>query len=68
MPEVTQYCPNVPIILVGTKLDLRHEVPRDDSTVVSQLDGVRLARKIGAFAYAEKYVPGYTFIAALLQG
>ncbi len=57
-----QHCPNVPIILVGTKLDLRHEAPRDDSTVVSQLDGVRLARRIGAFASAEKYVPGYTLL------
>ncbi|ODM87937.1 Ras-like GTP-binding protein Rho1 [Orchesella cincta] len=58
-PEVKHFCPNVPIILVGNKKDLR-----GDQEVIDQLaklgqapvkfeDGEAMADKINAFAYLE---------------
>ena len=57
--EVIHYCPDVPLILVGTKLDLR-----EDSATISKLQalsqapistakGQELANKINAFKYME---------------
>jgi len=57
--EVTQHAPGVPIILVGTKLDLR-----DDSSTIERLaktkeaptsesEGQKLAKEIKAAAYCE---------------
>jgi len=59
MPELQRHCPNVPIILVATKIDLRN-----DSDVLAKLktmgertltkqDGEKLAKEIGAVAYVE---------------
>ncbi len=59
VPEVKHFCPNTPIILVGTKLDLR-----DDAATVERLKKKRLApitrkqgeamqREIAAVAYME---------------
>ena len=58
-PELSQHCPRTPILLVGTKEDLR-----DDPEVVSQLtmrdlspityrQGLECARDIGAVKYME---------------
>ncbi|MGH0118603.1 UNVERIFIED_CONTAM: hypothetical protein FKN15_050112 [Acipenser sinensis] len=58
-PEVRHPCPSAPIILVGTKLDLR-----DDKETVEKLkekeqypitneQGLALAKKIGAVKYVE---------------
>ena len=58
-PEVKHFCPNVPIILVGTKKDLRN-----DSSMIKELgkmkqepvkpeEGRTMAEKIKAFAYLE---------------
>lgn len=58
-PEVRHYCPDVPVILVGNKKDLR-----DDPTTIEDLsrngqgpltaeDGHAMAQKIGAHAYLE---------------
>ena len=58
-PELNQHCPGTPILLVGTKEDLR-----DDPEVVSQLttrdlspityrQGLECARDIGAVKYME---------------
>ena len=38
LPEVQSYCPNTPIILVGTKLDLR-----EDKETIDKLKEKRLA-------------------------
>merc|ERR1712243_356510 len=58
-PEVKHFCPNVPIILVGNKKDLRN----DDATVrelakmkqepVKVDEGRSMKDKIGAFNYLE---------------
>jgi len=58
-PEVNHHCPNVPILLVGTKLDLR-----DDKEVIQELkvrnqapikteQGIAMAKQIGAVKYLE---------------
>ena len=59
-PEVRQYCPaEVPIILVGTKLDLREDpdtiktLQADNKAPLKYTDGLRLQRKIGAVKYME---------------
>lgn len=57
-PEVRHHCPNTPIILVGTKLDLR-----DDKDTIERLrdkklspitypQGLAMAREIGEAACA----------------
>ena len=58
-PEVADHCPNVPIILVGTKLDLR-----DDKETIEKLrekklapitypQGLQMAKEISAVKYLE---------------
>ena len=59
IPEVKHYCPNVPIVLVGTKKDLRHgNYIHDDRTKkkykhIQTEDGLALADRIKAFSYIE---------------
>jgi small GTP-binding protein len=48
MPEIQQHAPGVPIILVGTKLDLREK-----GTGVESADAQRLAAEIKAVKYLE---------------
>lgn len=58
-PEISHHAPNIPIILVGTKLDLRE----DPETIgklrdrrmqpISYPSGVQMARDIGATRYLE---------------
>ncbi|VDK48032.1 unnamed protein product [Anisakis simplex] len=58
-PEVSHHCPNAPIILVGTKLDLRE----DNDTVeklkerrlapISYLQGLSMSKEIKAVKYLE---------------
>ena len=58
-PEVIDYCPNTPVILVGTKLDLR-----DDEDTIEKLkekelapitypQGLQMMEEIGAAKYLE---------------
>lgn len=58
-PEVSHHCPNTPVILVGTKLDLR-----DDKETVEKLkekrlapitypQGLQMMKEIGAVKYLE---------------
>lgn len=57
IPELRHYAPGVPIILVGTKLDLRddkqffHDHP--GAMPISTLQGEQLKKQIGAAAYIE---------------
>ena len=58
-PEVRHFRPNVPIILVGNKKDLRNdgntirELAKMKQETVKAEDGRAMAEKIGAFAYLE---------------
>ncbi|XP_034283533.1 rho-related GTP-binding protein RhoQ isoform X1 [Pantherophis guttatus] len=59
VPELKEYAPNVPYLLVGTQIDLR-----DDPKTLARLNdmkekpicmeqGVKLAKEIGAYCYVE---------------
>lgn len=58
-PEVKHFCPNVPIILVGNKKDLRsdpntiRELQKMKQEPVKPDEGRGMAEKIGAAAYLE---------------
>ena len=57
--EVLHYAPNVPLILVGTKLDLREDMEtieklsKSGAKPVTPEQGVELGKKIKAFKYME---------------
>lgn len=58
-PEVKHFCPNVPIILVGNKKDIRNdegirrELSRMKQEPVRSEQGKVMSESIGAFAYLE---------------
>ena len=58
-PEVKHFCPNVPIILVGNKKDLRNDpntqkdLKKMKQEPVKPQEGSAMAEKILAFAYLE---------------
>ena len=58
-PEIEHYCPGVPKILVGTKLDLLNdeatieELKEKNLAPITQQQGEAMRRKIGAVAYME---------------
>ena len=52
IPEIRHHCPRVPIVLVGTKSDLRDD-PAYHNCVVRRDQGQRLANKIRAAKYIE---------------
>jgi Ras family protein A len=58
-PEVKHFCPNVPIILVGNKKDLRNdlntirELAKMKQEPVRAEDGRAMKDRIGAYAYLE---------------
>lgn len=54
-PEIRHHCPDVPIVLVGTKTDLRDmkDKHNHDEEILSPTDGVLLKNKIKAVKYLE---------------
>lgn len=58
-PEVKHFCPNVPIILVGNKKDLRNdentrrELAKMKQEPVRAEEGRQMSERISAFAYLE---------------
>nr|AAW26008.1 unknown [Schistosoma japonicum] len=54
-PEIRHFSPNTPIILVGTKLDLRNSStsPKNNQPSISYEQGLIMAREIGAHKYLE---------------
>ncbi|KAJ7995281.1 hypothetical protein DPEC_G00242910 [Dallia pectoralis] len=58
-PEVTHHCPNTPILLVGTKKDLRNDpellkkLKDQNQTTITLQQGAALARQIHAIKYLE---------------
>ena len=59
VPEIKHYCPSVPVILVGTKTDLRSEevitdeVSKRKYSHITFEEGRQMAERIKAFAYVE---------------
>lgn len=59
VPEVVNFCPNVPFLLIGNKKDLRHdectrqELQKTKQLPVSLEEGRAMAEKVGAWAYIE---------------
>jgi len=58
-PEVFHHCPDIPIVLVGTKADLvndwrvQEHLEQRGETVITEAEGRRLAKEIGARGYIE---------------
>jgi Ras-related C3 botulinum toxin substrate 1 len=58
-PEINHHCPNVPIILVGTKLDLREDketinrLAEKKLAPISHAQGMQLAKEIKSIKYLE---------------
>ena len=58
-PEIEQHCPGVPIILVGTKIDIRDDAEQmkrlqeKNITPIEEAKGQQLAQKINAIKYIE---------------
>eukprot|EP00252_Welwitschia_mirabilis_P008763 TRINITY_DN2091_c0_g1_i10.p1 TRINITY_DN2091_c0_g1~~TRINITY_DN2091_c0_g1_i10.p1 ORF type:complete len:107 (-),score=11.83 TRINITY_DN2091_c0_g1_i10:246-566(-) len=53
MPELRHYAPGVPVVLVGTKLDLRDKHYNSTSAPVTTAEGEELKKQIGAALYIE---------------
>ncbi|KAF7343766.1 Small GTPase Cdc42 [Mycena sanguinolenta] len=59
VPEIRYFCPDVPFIVVGTKIDLRDdsdliaELARQDKRLVASEEGERLGFELGAAKYVE---------------
>ncbi|KAG8485433.1 hypothetical protein CXB51_021348 [Gossypium anomalum] len=57
LPELKHYAPAVPIVLVGTKLDLREDrqfhLDYPGASTISTEQGLELKKQIGALAYIE---------------
>ncbi|KAJ7907225.1 small GTPase Cdc42 [Mycena leptocephala] len=57
--EVRHYCPDVPFLIVGTKIDLRNDpkmverMARQKERMVTTEEGKRLAQELGAAKYVE---------------
>ncbi|MBA0597035.1 hypothetical protein Gorai_006852, partial [Gossypium raimondii] len=57
IPELKHYAPGVPIVLVGTKLDLRDDqqffVDHPGAVLISTAQGEELRKQVGSSAYIE---------------
>ncbi|CAF5187305.1 unnamed protein product, partial [Rotaria sp. Silwood1] len=59
MPEIRHHCPDKPVILCGTKIDLRedreylNQLQQQNIQPIKHEQGQRLCRKIRAFKYVE---------------
>ncbi|XP_050410384.2 ras-like GTP-binding protein rhoA [Patella vulgata] len=51
--EIRHYCGDIPIILVGNKIDLRSESPSQKQKFVTYEKGHHVAERIGAAVYCE---------------
>jgi len=53
VPEIQAHCPGVPIILVGTKLDLRNKPEAHTNGVITLKDAEDMAKQINAVTLVE---------------
>ena len=73
--EIKEFCPDVPIVLVGTDLDLRDGFEERADEYKSKYwepiptsKGEEFARKIGASSYYEVSIPKFKNITELFEG
>ena len=58
-PEVSHHCPSTPVILVGTKSDLREDadtinkLKAEDLVPITHQQGLQMMEEIGALKYFE---------------
>ncbi|XP_053393139.1 ras-related C3 botulinum toxin substrate 1-like [Mercenaria mercenaria] len=55
-PEIKHHCPDTPVVLIGTKMDLRDGSKEQENvlkTAISFVEGRSLAQKINAVKYVE---------------
>ena len=52
-PEVSHFCPDTPIVLVGTKIDLRGDDSKHSGSrpLVTYEEGAKVAKDIGKFDF-----------------
>eukprot|EP01098_Paradermamoeba_levis_P012657 TRINITY_DN5577_c0_g1_i1.p1 TRINITY_DN5577_c0_g1~~TRINITY_DN5577_c0_g1_i1.p1 ORF type:complete len:201 (-),score=44.82 TRINITY_DN5577_c0_g1_i1:68-670(-) len=59
MPEIKHFCPNIPVVLVGTKIDLRENeaalkrLQEKNLSPITQEEGIKMASDVGATRYFE---------------
>jgi len=53
LPEIRDNCPRAPIVLVGTKEDLRFDWQESGRDTVSEAEGQRMAKSLNATGYYE---------------
>lgn len=59
VPEVKHFCPNVPFLLIATKIDLRsdpatrQQFAREKETIIRPEEGKTMSDKVQAWAYLE---------------
>jgi small GTP-binding protein len=54
VPELNHYCPHVPIILVGSKIDTRNDILlKDKSNLIKTSEGIEMAKSLNCVAYYE---------------
>ncbi|CAG5118613.1 unnamed protein product, partial [Candidula unifasciata] len=54
-PELHYHCPHAPIVLVGTKMDMRQNKDKDTDPkqIISRAEGTRMGKAIKAYRYLE---------------
>jgi Ras-related C3 botulinum toxin substrate 1 len=68
LPEVRHHCSNsIPVVLIGTKIDLREEYINQDKPVVTYEEGDNYARNMGCVAYLETSARYYTGMSNLTK-
>ena len=59
IPEIRHHCPDTPIVLCGTKIDLRDDpntiatLQKQNLAPIRREQGAKLSKKIKAYAYVE---------------
>ena len=72
-PEINHHCPNVPFILVGTKIDLREDKETINCLAEMKLEpvscqqGIQLAKEINAVKYLECSALTHTGLNAVFE-
>ena len=66
--EVAHHCPKTPVILVGTRVDMREDkevldkLAEKNGSPLTKEDGIKLAKEIGCIKYMECRFLSYLFL------